>query len=718
MNTIAENENKKDIFEFSLPAKTTEYVKEKRAIDAQDIVQAIIEEKHIKIDNAVIVGSLSLKYEVIQSGIEIKNTTFKEKFDCSFATFKRNVCLKRSTFKNDVLFVGAKLQADISISGATFEGKTDFSDLTLSGIFYSRDSDGQKTKFQKKVDFEEAVFHRRVEFHKTIFKKEAIFLSIQIRGNAKFHEVEFQNKANFNNSKILGTVFFNAENPEEGTANQPAIFGGLVDFESSTIEGRAKFTDSQFHGNVNFDSAKINGSAFFNRAEFHGNVRFNSAKISGAAFFNNAKFLRKPQSKDEINVDFVAASIEGNAEFTKSQFHGNVSFNSAKINGGALFNNAKFLRKPQSKDEINVNFVVASIEGNAEFTKSQFHGNVSFSRTKINGSAFFDSAKFLRKPQSKDEINVKFVGVDIKNFAKFTYSQFEGNVNFNSARVEGDFLFQNVKFSESKDLDLCIWFHSAQIREVKFTGAKSNSDLHLENTQFKQKVDFVNSSFKTIFFDKEVEPEFKGGVDLRGCTYDRIEPVKHWKNIVKRIEPYDRQPFSQLEATVRSSGDDRLADKIYIEREKRRVDWLKKKKNPGWRFESAKSWFFGILTGYGVQTWRILVCILVLQALGTFFVFQNEGAVQPKDTKRPPFEATSLPLGNSAYFTLDMILPISIQTRSGWEPSYKFWWKFGEDQAQGTIGIRYVDIAAFFNLCGWILVPVGIGGITGLLKRP
>ena len=118
-----------------------------------------------------------------------------------------------------------------------------------------------------------------------------------------------------------------------------------------------------------------------------------------------------------------------------------------------------------------------------------------------------------------------------------------------------------------------------------------------------------------------------------------------------------------------------------------------------------------------MQAWRILVCIIVLQLFGTF-VFLHEGAVQPKNTKRPPFEATNLPLGNSAYVTLDMILPISIQTRSGWEPSYKLWWKFGEYQAQGTIGIRYVDIAAFFNLCGWILVPVGIGGITGLLKRP
>jgi hypothetical protein len=151
----------------------------------------------------------------------------------------------------------------------------------------------------------------------------------------------------------------------------------------------------------------------------------------------------------------VSAAIGRDAEFRKSEFNGNVSFYGAKIDGSAFFNEAKFLRQPEWERDLNVNFVGATIGRNAEFIRSTFNGNVGFGSATIGGNAEFIDCRF------------------------------NGNVSFDSAKIDG-----NAKIIESTIFQ----------REATFIGTSLGHDLYLGKTIFEEKVSFVNSDFKTIFF--------------------------------------------------------------------------------------------------------------------------------------------------------------------------------------------------------------------------
>ena len=60
------------------------------------------------------------------------------------------------------------------------------------------------------------------------------------------------------------------------------------------------------------------------------------------------------------------------------------------------------------------------------------------------------------------------------------------------------------------------------------------------------------------------------------------------------------------------------------------------------------------------------------------------------------------------WVSLNIFLPIEIPSGANWKASSLIIPYFG---------IKFTTFATFLNLAGWILVPVGVAGISGLLKR-
>ncbi len=83
--------------------------------------------------------------------------------------------------------------------------------------------------------------------------------------------------------------------------------------------------------------------------------------------------------------------------------------------------------------------------------------------------------------------------------------------------------------------------------------------------------------------------QFGGYVDLLGCTYDRIQV--NWHMLLRypdgksRVDPYDRQPYVELEEVFRKSGSVEDADAVYAER--RRVENMRLR---GWRILRPFVW--------------------------------------------------------------------------------------------------------------------------------
>ena len=150
----------------------------------------------------------------------------------------------------------------------------------------------------------------------------------------------------------------------------------------------------------------------------------------------------------------------------------------------------------------------------------------------------------------------------------------------------------------------------------------------------------------------------------------------------------------------RRAGKDKLADDVYYE-QKCRESAQKTLRTPGaWLLDR----FLWLFTGYGVRLYRLIVFIALILLVGTI-IFQFEGAVEPRLDMQPP---PHLPYWEAFWVSLNTFLPVEIPSGANWIPSSKI---------IGFLGIKFTTFATLLKLAGWILVPVGIAGISGILKR-
>jgi hypothetical protein len=511
----------------------------------------------------------------------------------------------------------------------------------------------------KEVEIINAVIEGSFILRSLNVESEVSIQRTKIKGPLDWSYATFKRVLNFENSIFETDATFKAVTVEKDMFLDNVTFGGFAAFSDITVLGifysrsanykkqsiftegnfkkRIELNKSKFEGEANFVSARIGSVAVFTGAEFKERASFNGAQIGEGAFFNPATF--------EGEANFVSARIGSSAVFTGAEFKEQAIFNGAQIGEGAFFNPATF--------EGEANFVSARIGSSAVFTGSEFKEQASFSCAQIDGPAFFDLATF------------------------------EGEANFVSARIGSSAEFTGAEFKERAS------FNSAQIQR----------ESHFERTIFANYVSFENTSFETIYFG-EPEVQFNAKIDLRGCIYNRIHPILFWEQLMEYLDPYDRQPFTQLEETFRRAGKDKLADDVYYELKCRESD-QKTLRNPGaWLLDH----FLWLFTGYGVRLHRLSVFIALILLIGTI-IFHFEGAVEPKLDMQP---LPHLPYWEAFWVSLNTFLPVEIPSGENWIPSSKI---------IRVLGIRFTTFATLLKLAGWILIPVGIAGISGILKR-
>ena len=119
-----------------------------------------------------------------------------------------------------------------------------------------------------------------------------------------------------------------------------------------------------------------------------------------------------------------------------------------------------------------------------------------------------------------------------------------------------------------------------------------------------------------------------------------------------------------------------------------------------------------LLTGYGVRLERLFIATALVLVLATF-AFQRRDAViarEPASAKGDaPVAAQSLtlPTRDAFWFSLKLFVPVEIPAAGDWRPS----------SSAKFLGLKMTTVATLLRLAGWILVPIGLAGVTGFLKR-
>jgi uncharacterized protein YjbI with pentapeptide repeats len=535
-----------------------------------------------------------------------------------------------------------------TLASCTLKGDADFSHSIFKGDFVASD-----TTFRSWVSFRGASFEHGATLQRARFEAPIAF------DDAHFLEIFDATEAYF--AKNAGTVTF-AHVRFDGNA----VFGFTV-FDAdvnATFRSVAAFSGTTFKSVCQFSMAQFGRDGYFMGAQFLGRAAFDSAHFAGSLFFQAQKPL--PAATFRENVEFTNTGVENIATFGGGDefalgvvFEGKAVFDMVKFRGLSNFQGVEF--------KGDVQFIDATFENDAYFLGTIFDGDALFDRVQITGAALFS-------PQD---------GAVTSTFAQSTL--FTRKVSFSGAHFGSEARFRKVRFDGKSD----------------FVGTHFDSDAHFEGSEFLGISSFRSAICRAVYFsDGETagQQQFMSDIDLLGCTYDRIQV--DWRSLLRypngqsRIQPYDRQPYIELEAVLRKSGSDEDADAVYADR--RRAENLKLK-----GLSKAKDNFYWLTANYGIDLWRECIVTLIFLGIGTF-LFAQFGAILTKsdvETKLSWYQALAV--------AVRQFLPFALPVKSDWTPSRRILFKF----------VSPAVYANFLQVLGWVLIPLTVAWFVGFLRH-
>jgi hypothetical protein len=203
-------------------------------------------------------------------------------------------------------------------------------------------------------------------------------------------------------------------------------------------------------------------------------------------------------------------------------------------------------------------------------------------------------------------------------------------------------------------------------------------------------VDLRHASVSVLSDDPASWPKH---LHLRDFSYDTIEAgpaagaTQRLAWIRRDVEGYLPQPYEQLIAVYRRTGQEEAARTVAVAKQWRRRQVL----NP-----AAKiwNWLLYLTVGYGYRTWQTGLWLLIFALAGTT-VFASAYPAHMIATSHHP-----MPF-NAPVYALDVLLPIiSLGQQDSWQPD------------GGALYIYWTLI-----ILGWALTSALIAGLTGIIKR-
>ena len=581
--------------------------------------------------------------------------------------------------------IALPFENDVSLIGCDFEDQADFS--------YSI--------FKQTLVLTGSIFHGGASFEGASVQRKAILDRVEFDGGeANFRDAHFNNFLSMQGARFHVKTFFNGAQFDKGADFANGMFADQAIFENIQSGSDLVFQQTHFARLLRLTTSKIAGSLFIVAAEFVGPVQFPGVQIAQNAKFGGAVF------KNLFN--FTDGQVGSFIDLTGTQFESDskpVNFERVRIGGRAILDHARFAG--------TTNFPSVRIGSDASFDGTTFQGPVWFEGAEFVGRAAFHATEFQRLAHfGRVEFHEEslFDGVVFTKEADFTASHFHGLANFNSLKSEKT---QKTTFRAG----------------VSFDQARFEEGARFEDCIFHKYVSFYQSSFTALYLSPngrvDQQDQLPGIVDLQGCTYDRIQV--DWRSLLQRPDgsprprKYDRQTYVQLAKFLRATGDEQTADEVYLEQRRLERKQLFHTSTVSWLADC----FSLITTRYGVARGRLLEFSLVLLFLG-MLIFSRPGAVSRnngngKDQEKnaaADSHASKLSHWDALAVSVHQFLPLDVPFGSQWTPGMnpiqlevRLW-----SGKKRLLKITPCTCASVLRIGGWILVPIIVAIVTGLLS--
>jgi uncharacterized protein YjbI with pentapeptide repeats len=369
-------------------------------------------------------------------------------------------------------------------------------------------------------------------------------------------------------------------------------------------------------------------------------------------------------------IDLTNAQIPCEVWLEYCQFNKSVTFNRASFVGSVLFDDSTF-KGDASFSGMKVGFF-------AFFRKAVFEGPVSFGYADIAASLVADEAQFKNKEQSAN-----FNSVKVGDAAFFRKAVFEGPVDFLGADIASQFVAIGAQFQNKE-------------KGASFNGMKVREYAFFNNAAFDGPVDFSYADFAWLDLSSASWPKAGVQFDMQGMRYKYMraapgnEPESH-KALLKLADQsaYTADVYSNLEEFFLRQGYRGDADRAFIAGKRRE----RKENLTG--FHWVGSFLLDWLVGYGRRPWQAGIPCVALVALGcVLFSPKKMEPQKPEDAPR---------VYSRFWYSLNLFLPVvDLQAGKVWKP-----------KADQTFLRNYMRVHI---MLGWILIPIVLAALTGLIK--
>jgi hypothetical protein len=431
-----------------------------------------------------------------------------------------------------------------------------------------------------------------------------------------------------------------------------------------------RIKNAVIEGNLELYNEKIPYSVSLIGCEFRGMVKFFNVNIAGD--LNISDHFITFEACDEN---------KGNGQGTI--FKNRALFINVVVAGDLLANYSQFLwHHPASCtdvcDEPNppcdaAGFQEVKVANDAFFIGAVFAGFADFE------GAHFSQVFSAEDAQFKDQAD--FVDIRVTDDALFDKATFASVANFGRAEIKNKFGIAGTSFKESQ-----VNFQDMRVGQIVL-----NNETNF--CQGKPQANVGGMTYQRIAYQPS-ERQNGANSEQRNIGNDE-QAWRGWLNVIDH-SPYRVDAYAALEDFIEKQGQPTRADEVYIRlRDLEAGEVFRTAPFTGgvlWCWDSFVKW----TVGYGRWPWLALIYSLLIIAIGCYLF--------PYRKMTPREEWKEVPYYNRLWFSADLFLPVvDLQANEAWMPNKK----------EHPILWHYMHVHA---LLGWILVPIGLAALTGIIK--
>jgi hypothetical protein len=393
-----------------------------------------------------------------------------------------------------------------------------------------------------------------------------------------------------------------------------------------------------------------------------------------------------------FRVWLMDCTFERGVDFGYTTFDRDLSLENSR------FGIAPFANWHPAAEDIKAFFVGMKVAGTTVFSGTSFYIPADFTYAETGSDFLFDDSKY----ESREIAD--FENTKIKGPMFFRRSRFSGRLSLNDAELFELFV-EDIIGPLNLDMAQTHIERSVSLKNIRLDSWKgkfltSNGEIRLDGVIPTGMVDLAHSHFQNltmIGFNEWLKLR-PNTLNLDGLSFESVDindnsskapsAQRMLELIDSEICPYSPQPYTELEKYFIAHGETQQADETYMHMRRRQRQKLAGINRP-W------DWLLDKSLGYGRQTWRAAICAMALVIVGVLIFSPKR--MEWKNAQQPQEKYSRF------LYSLDQLAPvIDLEAAKNWGPIH------GNNWTQ--------NYSIFHRIAGWILLPLILGAITGLVK--